>query len=342
MSKFTRVTDPARLAEQMDVVVEFSSSDAPAPIPIQSIIQDLHKSRIDVSATYDLLAEQAKHPFLATVPVSVPDLPDTLYHSIKAWSKSMISNMKDSPAHLRYALDHPRERTDAMMIGSATHTMVLENSKFEKLYAVKPDVKMNTNVGKAEYSRWLEEDPSRTTKEHLKLDDYRDIKGMRESIMAHPECRKYIEMDGEVELSSFWMDRETGLFLKGRQDKVVVIDGEIVIVDLKTTNDASPKGFASTVYNYEYHVQSAMYCDGISETFDTLCTKFIFIAVEKDPPYVCAAYLIEPEAIAQGRTTQQAYLSRINECVAEDKWPGYSDFLEPISIPKFALPQERY
>jgi hypothetical protein len=163
-------------------------------LPFADIMADLQRPRIDVASVYDLRLEQERWAFLENVPASVPDVHDVDYHQVRAWSKSMISNMKDSPAHMRYVIDHPQEATDAMIIGSATHTRVLESHKFDSLYAVRPDVKLNTNIGKAEYQRWVEEDPSRVTKKHLKPDDYRTINGIRDSVMAHPYASKLIEV----------------------------------------------------------------------------------------------------------------------------------------------------
>jgi exodeoxyribonuclease VIII len=144
-------------------------------------------------------------------------------------------------------------------------------------------------------------------------------------------------VEGLIELSSFWMERETGLFCKSRQDKVCLWENELTIVDLKTTVDASPSGFRSQIYNYEYHVQAAFYCDAISDIEQANCTRFIFIAVEKEPPYVCGVYMLEPEAMSQGRETYFRYLKKTKECVAKDLWPGYSNNLEPITLPPFAF-----
>jgi hypothetical protein len=49
---------------------------------------------------------------------------------------------------------------------------------------------------------------------------------------------------------------------------------------------------------------------------------FVFIAVEKTPPYAVAVYVIEDEDIARGREKYMENLKVWRECKQKNEWPG--------------------
>ena len=102
-------------------------------------------------------------------------------------------------------------------------------------------------------------------------------------------------------------------------------------MDLKTTTDASPKGFAKSVASFRYHVQAAHYL--AAGLFD----KFIFIAVEKEAPYAVACYELDADALTEGQRLRGRDLQRIANCRAMAAWPGYGDELQTISLPGWAF-----
>lgn len=61
------------------------------------------------------------------------------YDQIPALRSHVIQDMRRSPAHCRYNLDHPAEATDAMVLGEAVHAAVLEPDRFESMYVARPD-----------------------------------------------------------------------------------------------------------------------------------------------------------------------------------------------------------
>ena len=100
-------------------------------------------------------------------------------------------------------------------------------------------------------------------------------------------------------------------------------------MDLKTTRDASPDGFGKSIANYRYHVQSAHYRDGFQ------AGRFVWVAVEIDPPYAVAVYIDGDEIHARGDGERLSDLRLYAECKASDKWPGYPDEVQNISLPRW-------
>ena len=141
-----------------------------------------------------------------------------------------------------------------------------------------------------------------------------------------------------------------------------------IIGDLKTTEDASPEGFAKSIANWRYDVQHAYYMDGTRLALEqgkcnppqegkaelsvywtdpvtgVLCRcrpdfwrgypkHFAFIAVEKKPPYAVGVYVLDSEGVDIGRAQYQHDLRVYAECLRTGEWPGYGDKIQTISLP---------
>ena len=102
---------------------------------------------------------------------------------------------------------------------------------------------------------------------------------MAAAVRSHQAAAELLR-DGQAEQSFWWDDADTGLRCKCRPDW---LNGATVI-DLKTTTDASPAGFAKSCATFRYHVQASHYLAGLP------AERFIFIAVEKVYPYAVGVY----------------------------------------------------
>ena len=69
------------------------------------------------------------------------------YHASPALNKSRLFNFERSPEWFKYCEEHPEEkRSDAFIIGSAFHKLVLEPSGFGSEFAVAPVVDRRTKA----------------------------------------------------------------------------------------------------------------------------------------------------------------------------------------------------
>ena len=119
-----------------------------------------------------------------------------------------------------------------------------------------------------------------------------------------------------------------------------ILDDLSLILDLKTTIDASPKGFQRSVANYRYFVQASHYLDVVEMSTGTRPQGFLFVAVEKQRPFSTAVYLADQPMINLGKQQAREDLNNIAQWIADDKFPGYSERVEEISLPKWMLPKE--
>jgi exodeoxyribonuclease VIII len=160
---------------------------------------------------------------------------------------------------------------------------------------------------------------------------------MAHSVFRHPAAAMLLALPGKAETTWMWNDEATGLQCKCRPDWLT--DDGSLIVDLKTTEDASPAGFRKSIANWRYHVQASWYLDGLEHATDNRPEQFIFICVEKKPPHAVAVYAADAEMIAQGQITAARDLQQLADCKAADAWPGYSDQIETISLPPWMRPR---
>jgi exodeoxyribonuclease VIII len=141
---------------------------------------------------------------------------------------------------------------------------------------------------------------------------------MRKRIFAHPAANTILNMAGICEQSYQWKDSETGEICKSRPDFHTADNS--LLVDLKTTEDASMFGFQKSIHSFRYHVQAAWYLRSLAEA-----EQFVFIAVEKKPPYLVAVYNASKEMVEAGNRAADKNLALLAECRKSNKWVGYSD-----------------
>ena len=69
------------------------------------------------------------------------------YHASPGASASRLKQLLGrSAAHLKYAMDNPQEPTQAMIIGSATHSAILQTDLFVKEWARLPEADSYTHL----------------------------------------------------------------------------------------------------------------------------------------------------------------------------------------------------
>lgn len=254
------------------------------------------------------------------------------YHSADGISKSGLDLIAKSPLHYWAAyLDpkrEPRVETPAMITGTAIHTAVLEPERFAAEYRVEPAVNKRTNDGKAQLEAFVA-DCEANGHTPITVKDLEICNNISEVVRAHYTAKQLLSK-GVAETSMFWEDETTGVLCKCRPDWIA--DSNI-LVDLKSTVDASPAGFAKSAFNYRYWVQAAWYLDGIENATGNRPDGFVFVAFEKEPPYACGFYYASDDMIEAGRAEYRRLLDLYADSLKHQNWRGYSPALEPLEMP---------
>src|SRR5690606_35384875 len=90
-------------------------------------------------------------------------------------------------------------------------------------------------------------------------DDQALAEAMAGAVRAHRGASRLLEMARGVEVPLAWTDAASGMRCKGKVDLVADVAGNIVLADLKTTTDASPREFSRSIASWSMHVQAAHY-----------------------------------------------------------------------------------
>lgn len=265
------------------------------------------------------------------------DMPNDNYHKHSAISRSgLMTIYNQSPMHLKYNRDNGGiEETDALRIGGAFHTMVLEPELFDAQYHIfeKPDLR--TKAGK---EAMKEIEAAANGKTLVNKNEHAQMIDMAKSIRSQPAAQKLIHEKGIVEGSFFWRDYETGVEVKARPDWHI----PQLVTDLKTAENASPRAFEKKIFDYGYDIQVYMCREAIKAHYGEYPEAFVFIVVEKKPPYACAFYVATDEVIMSGQKRYGDLINIYAKCLKSNDWYGYGSHIQPIGIPYWASKQMEY
>ena len=253
------------------------------------------------------------------------------YHSRKTHlSSTNVRTHKKNKKQFKYSLTHDLiKQTNAMADGTAVHAFFLERDKFDTDFVIKPaDMRLNTKVGK----EWALEHQNKII---IDSELGNNLYEMEKSFMDSP-ARLIYDKQGQSELSYFWDD--LGL-VKGKcRPDWISNDGNIV-VDIKTTTDASPKGFQKSIANWGYHLQLGWYIRGLQK-LGLPAKEFIFIAIEKTPPFSVGVYRANKEMITYANDEINNLVYDIDESLKSDDFPDYTPEIMDLGLPNWMNPKE--
>lgn len=249
------------------------------------------------------------------------------YHARSEVNKSRLDEIAKSPAHYKAKfIDNliPTSRTPALVLGSAYHKLQTEADDFFEDYCITPQINKRTKAGKEEWAAFEKENEG---KELITEDQYSQIEKMVDAVNSHPSASKLMGLKGEAEKTIFWKDYQTGLKCKCRPDWLCKKDG--LIIDLKTTEDASPEAFSRSINKFRYHVQAAFYTRGCE------LEDFVFVVVEKTPPHAVVCYKASSDMIAAGNRVADSNLDLLAKCQKSNRWPSYADTIINTDLPRW-------
>jgi hypothetical protein len=269
-------------------------------------------------------------PLTSTNARMVEGMPFEEYAAVDALNGSSIVHMRRSPMYYRWAKDNPQPATPAMILGTATHRLILE-----------PD-----RVG--DFAVWgLEEDQK--ARRGKVWDAFRDAHAGR-MIVTQAECesmvgmavgarkllpiRKYADAKGPSEVSLFWTDPVSRRAMKCRIDKWV--PASRTVFDLKTTRSCQPYKFGAQAYQLGYHIKMAIQCAGIRNVLGVEPHLKIG-AIESRAPYESAVYRITSDVILQGFEELDGLLKTLTECEKTNIWPAAMEDESDLLLPSWAI-----
>jgi hypothetical protein len=261
---------------------------------------------------------------MATIAYCQPDMD---YRREVGENQSHLKNILISPAHYKASLKRRFITTVNMEIGSALHCKVLEgDTEFNNRFILKPqDVSFATKEGK----EWKQNNKNKTV---LAQQDYESVLGMAESLFQldwfdkkQKDYRKYNE------LSIYW--DSDGIPCKGRLDRLVELENEVIVLDLKTTDSVDPSTFQKKVTGtMNYIFQAAWYSEAASLAFNKPA-RFIFAAIERGNPYCSSIFEVSDEMMQEGVAQINQARKILKKCLQTKKWPKPEIPYNVLSLP---------
>lgn len=254
------------------------------------------------------------------------------YHKdVKAVSKTNLDQIHKSFQHYlaskeeRSPLSGPLPR--CLIDGAALHCLVLTPDQFTKDFSVLPALNRRTREGKALYQQILSQG-----KPIISANTFAKLEAMGGAILNHPTS--VLLKEGVAENSYLWQDKDTGLMCKCRPDYL----RRLVVVDIKTCQDASYEAFQRSILDHRYHVQGAYFLDGVASALqDGVKRDFILIAVENTPPFAVAAYKLDDGLLELGREIYKKDLQKYKiHTEHPELWQGYSAEVMDMTAPNWA------
>ena len=239
------------------------------------------------------------------------------YRNYPAVSRSDLWKISESPEKFKFFKDNPQPPTPSLIFGQMFHKLALQPESFSNEFVVMPNVDRRTKEGK---SIWAEFQESAEGKIVVTADDYQRATEMCISLRNAPFANKLLS--GEREKEFFWNDDLTGEPCKCRVDCISEINSNNIIADLKSAGDATNEHFMRDAINYGYDFQAGMYCDGVEK-----CTGkkhlFVFIVVEKEPPYAVNILQADELFIKRGYDVFRELIGIYHDCKTTGNWYGY-------------------
>lgn len=258
----------------------------------------------------------------------------------------------------------PKKQTAAMEFGSQYDCLVLETEQYFDRYMLSEDHKLPPVPKKKSetYDQDLIKYDMAVVERNLYLDrveksgkividqESHDMAvAMRAELMSKP--LSFIIKEGIKQASIFW-------------DELVIVDGvEIVVpckirpdimlepdcneyfpngvlLDLKSTIDASPEGFGRQLFDLGYQISAAHYRNGFSKAFKLESYQDVpwyWVCSEKKPPYESVYRPITSEQLIDGEYHAKKALYTYAKAISSKKWEGYSETPEAAITPGWIM-----
>ncbi len=263
------------------------------------------------------------------------DIDAETYHGIDACSQSALKPLLQGKTlkHVRHAMLAENVPTPAMQLGTALHSYILEHETFGEHIVEGPDCRRRKKKDKETWRLFEEANEGRVI---LSAQEMQSVRDMGDAVLYHESVRHMFEHPTEIETTCLWREPFVTEYLNCKARIDLFIDELGMVVDLKTTPDASREAFERSIFKFGYHYQAAMYLRALNETGRT-AKEFVLIAVEKEAPYCCAVYRLAPEVVALAWEEMQHHMKEMAFAYAVDRWDGYIEYIADISLPRWAM-----
>lgn len=252
-------------------------------------------------------------------------LPDDEYFSHSALGSTDLKQILISVRHWQEFKKNPKE-TAALKFGTILHNILAYPDHRQSL-AVEPLVDRRTKIGR----ETLEEFHAECVANKMisvSESDYNDLIGMFESVYSNKICEKIL-LKGIPEQAGIITDSR-GIERKIKPDWR---REEGLIFDFKTTTlyGAKPSNWRGQCFRYDYLLQAAYYLDTANLIEPGRYQGFLWIAIEKEPPYAVCVHQIDDFYLEIGRSQYNKAFDRFLNFKETGKAIAYEERINLMS-----------
>ena len=237
-------------------------------------------------------------------------------------SSGLRTIFTQSPAHyfVTSYLNPDREEEEdkeAFVLGRAAHHLLLGEDDFSTSFIMRPERFDSWRTKEAKEWKAQEEANGRTV---LLPSQFDQIRGMARSLAKHDLIEAGI-LNGQIEQTLAWRDKETGIWLKARPDAIPSDSGDGA--DLKTTRHF---GFDldNSAAKLRYDMQGALVKIGFKEVLGLTLQSFSLIFVETKKPHCVDVLTLHGEDLEQAEKDLRVALRTFAHCLETGDWFGPS------------------
>lgn len=239
------------------------------------------------------------------------------YHKLPALGSTNIKDILKNP--YKFASGIRMKQTQAMVIGSAIHCLILEPHKFNDEYSVPGEKSLDSalnDFGKTKLSK----------------SDYETAKECADSVLREAGSL----FQGGIAEQPFFSTFD-GVAVKCKPDYYKEEFG--LVIDVKKCQDASPDGFQKDAAKYGYYISAPFYMD-VLQSLGKRAERFIFVCVEETAPHMVGIYEYDPMSLEFGRAEYKRALD-IYKRIDQYKDPIYKDtkdstqIIQTITVPSY-------
>lgn len=268
--------------------------------------------------------------------------PDPDYRREPGENQSHLKHILKSPQHYLVSKKKRFTPSISMEIGSALHCKVLEGeAEFEKRYILKPDeISLTTKAGKDWKASIGNKVALSKTDQH---ESWNAVHGMAETLQSLPwfQANRFEDYRKFNEVSIYWNSEEK-IPCKARLDRVVEEDDLVTVLDIKTTDDASERGFSKKIFgDFNYLFQAAWYSEAARIIYGKP-VSFVFIVVERAAPYQLGVYELSDEAVAEGNRQVEQARTTLSQCLKTKNWGRPETNYGTIDLPPWYFPDTSF
>lgn len=219
--------------------------------------------------------------------------------------------------------DHEDDK-ESFVLGRAVHHLILGEPFFAKLFVIRPAEMADEegeikpwHGGRNVCKKWLAEQ-EKTGRTVLIGEQVERIKGMALSLGKHPLIRAGV-LNGLIERSLVFQDKETGVWVKARPDAIPTDSGDFG--ELKTARGIGDDADRA-MRTYRYDMQASVMRMAARTVLNMDMSSFSLVFVESKRPYCVDVVQIDKVDIDEAEHDVRAALKVFAHCLKTKEWFG--------------------